>query len=717
MELSHQEILAKELRIPRKNVEATAALLEEGCTVPFIARYRKEATGSLDEVAIAGIRDGLERLAETDKRRASMVSSLEERGLLTEELKAKLDKAGTMTALEDIYLPFRPKRRTKATVAREKGLEPLARIIMSQEGADLETEASRFLDEEKGVNSIQEALEGARNIISEEISENGEARMEMRALFVRRGTLKAKMKPGKEEEGSRFADWSDWEEPMAKAPSHRILAMFRGESEGVLSVSVRPPQEAAIRRLESRFVKGEKTDSNQVKEAVEDGYKRLLESSMETEARKALKSKADREAISVFVKNVREVLMAPPLGQKRVMALDPGFRTGCKLVCLDETGEMVHHETVFPHTSQARREQAMESVAKLFGQYGIEAVAVGNGPAGRETESFLKDCLPEGAEIYSVNESGASIYSASALAREEFPDLDVSYRGAVSIGRRLMDPLAELVKVDPKSIGVGQYQHDVDQKELKKALDDVVASCVNSVGVEVNTASPQLLSFVSGLSLKLAKSVVERRRKEGPFKTRKDLLKVSGLGPKTYQQAAGFLRIRGGSHPLDDSAVHPERYDLVNSMAEDLGRSISDLLEDGELRKSIDPGRYVGGDVGLPTVNDILSELAKPGRDPRERLQLFSFDPSVSELSDLKAGMVLPGIVTNVTDFGAFVDVGVHQDGLVHVSRLSDRFVKDPHQAAKPGQTVEVAVLDVDLKRKRLSLSMKKKDFPKTDEN
>lgn len=709
MEAIYRETLAKELNIPQSSVVATAALLDEGCTVPFIARYRKEATGTLDEVVVAAIRDGLERLVETDKRRGAIISSLEERKLLTDDLKGRLEEARTLTALEDIYLPYRPKRRTKATIAREKGLSPLADTVMAQGGLNPLEMAEGYVDPEKGVQSPQEALEGALHILAEEISENIEARTSMRAIFVRNGRIKSKVKPGKEEEGSRFADWFDWEEPMVKAPSHRILALFRGEAEGVISVTVRPSAELAHAKLDGLFVKGSGSDSEAVREAIRDGYKRLLEPSMETEARNALKTKADREAISVFAKNVREVLMAPPLGRKRVMALDPGYRTGVKVTCLDETGEMIHHETIFPHTSAHMRDKALERAGQMYREHRIEAVAVGNGTASRETEQFLKDCLPEDAQVYSVNESGASIYSASAVAREEFPDLDVSYRGAVSIGRRLMDPLAELVKIDPKSIGVGQYQHDVDQKALKKSLDDVVASCVNSVGVEVNTASPQLLSFVSGLSPKLAKSVVERRRQEGPFRTRKELLKVPGLGPKTYQQAAGFIRIRGGEHPLDDSSVHPERYDLVERMASDLGRSVTDLLKDRELRDAIDPSNYVGADVGLPTINDILQELAKPGRDPREELKPFSFDPSVAEMSDLKAGMVLPGIVTNVTNFGAFVDVGVHQDGLVHVSVLSDKFVKDPYQVVKPGQKVSVTVLEVDLKRKRLSLSMKKK--------
>ena len=709
MEAIYRETLAKELNIPQGSVAATVALLEEGCTVSFIARYRKEATGTLDEVAIAAIRDGLERLVETDKRRGAIIASLEERKLLTEDLKIRLEGARTLTALEDIYLPYRPKRRTKATIAREKGLSPLADTVMAQGGLNPLEMAEGYVDPEKGVQSPQEALEGALHILAEEISENIEARTSMRSIFVRNGRIKSKVKPGKEEEGSRFADWFDWEEPIVKAPSHRILALLRGEAEGVISVTVRPSAELAHAKLDGLFVKGTGPDSEAVREAIRDGYKRLLEPSMETEARNALKAKADREAISVFAKNVREVLMAPPLGRKRVMALDPGYRTGVKVACLDETGEMIHHETVFPHTSAHMRDQALDRTGKMYREHRIEAVAVGNGTASRETEQFLRECLPDDAQVYSVNESGASIYSASAVAREEFPDLDVSYRGAVSIGRRLMDPLAELVKIDPKSIGVGQYQHDVDQKALKKSLDDVVASCVNSVGVEVNTASPQLLSFVSGLSPKLAKAVVDRRRQEGPFRTRKDLLKVPGLGPKTYQQAVGFIRIRGGEHPLDDSAVHPERYDLVGRMAADLGCSVTDLLKERGLRDAIEPSRYLGEDVGLPTINDILQELAKPGRDPREELQPFSFDPSVSEMSDLKSGMVLPGIVTNVTDFGAFVDVGVHQDGLVHVSRLSDKFIKDPYQVVKPGQRVSVTVVEVDLKRKRLSLSMKKK--------
>ncbi|PIE53839.1 MAG: RNA-binding transcriptional accessory protein [Dethiosulfovibrio peptidovorans] len=704
----HCELLSRELGLPQFKVAATATLLDEGCTVPFIARYRKEVTGSLDEVAIVAIRDGLEQLAETDKRREAILISLKERELLTDELAAALQKARSMTALEDIYLPYRPKRRTKATVAREKGLEPLARTLMAQEGVNPDEAARQFICSKKGVETTDAALEGAQHILAEEVSESPRARATMRALFVRYGRLKSKARSGAKKDDPRFTDWLDWDEPMSRAPSHRILALFRGEAEGALSVSIRPPQELVLSELMPLFVTGSGRDSELVREAVEDGYRRLLEPAMETEARNALKLKADRDAIGVFVKNVREVLMASPLGQKRVMALDPGLRTGCKLVCLDETGELLHHETIFPHTSQAQRDEAARRTGELFQQYKIETVAVGNGTAGRETEAFLRDCLPSETHIYAVNESGASIYSASPLAREEFPKLDVSYRGAVSIGRRLMDPLAELVKIDPKSIGVGQYQHDVDQKELKKALNDVVSSCVNAVGVEVNTASPQLLSFVSGLSIKLAKSVVSRRRTDGPFRTRKDLLSVPGLGPKTFQQAAGFLRIQGGENPLDTSAVHPELYDLVQTMATDLGCSVRDLLDDENKRKAINPKQYVNDQVGLPTVTDILSELAKPGRDPRGPLKAFSFDPTVNQLSDLEPGMTLPGLVTNVTDFGAFVDVGVHQDGLVHISQLADRFVKDPHGIVSPGQAVTVTVLSVDLKRKRLSLSMKK---------
>ncbi len=708
MNESHLAIIAKELNIAPSQVKATGALLDDGATVPFISRYRKEVTGSLDEVAVAAIRDRLEQLRELDKRRETILKSLEERSLLTDELKAKIDEADSLTVLEDIYLPFRPKRRTRAMMAKEKGLEPFAVRIFEQIEMDLQTEATAYMDAEKGVSSVEEALAGARDIIAEWISENLRARQQMRELFASKGMLRSKVMSGKEDEAIKYRDYFDWEEPIAKAPSHRILAIRRGESEGLLIMRITPPEDEALSLLETIFIKGTTSASEQVKLALHDSYKRLLTSSMEGEIRLAAKKRADEEAIRVFVENLRQLLLSPPLGRKSVLAIDPGFRTGCKVVCLDQQGKLLHNDTIFPHFSDKGVGEAGTKIRDLCSSFKIEAIAIGNGTAGRETESFIRGLgLAPDINIVMVNESGASIYSASEVAREEFPDLDLTVRGSVSIGRRLTDPLAELVKIDPKSIGVGQYQHDVDQTALKKSLDDVVSSCVNGVGVEVNTASKQLLTYVSGLGPQLAKGIVEYRNEHGPFRSRAELKKIPRLGPKAFEQATGFLRIRDGENPLDGSAVHPESYHIVDAMARDLGCSMVDLMKDDSLRKNIDLSRYVTDTVGLPTLGDIMSELAKPGRDPRKQFESFAFAESVQTIEDLNPGMKLPGIVTNIAAFGVFVDIGVHQDGLIHISELADRFVKNPGDIVNVHQKVTVTVLDVDLQRKRISLSMK----------
>ncbi len=705
----HVTKVAEELNIGPHQVEATARLLEEGCTIPFIARYRKEATGSLDEVAVAGIRDRLAQLEELERRRESILKSLEERNLLTDELRKKVEEARTLSTLEDIYLPYRPKRRTRATVAKEKGLEPLAARIFSQEqGIDPISEAAAFIDPEKGVLAVEEALAGARDIVAEWVNENDEARARIRALFHEKGILRSKVIQGKEEEGAKYRDYFDWSEAGKDTPSHRVLALRRGEKEGILSLDLRPPEEEVLSLLKGLFVRGDGPASREVETAVEDSYKRLLGYSMETEARTEAKKRADNEAIRVFARNLRELLLSPPLGQKRVLAVDPGIRTGCKIACLDKQGKLLHTAAVYPFTSEKGASEATGALRGLCEDYRVEAVAVGNGTAGRETESLLRGLgLAGDIPVVMVNESGASVYSASEAARAEFPDLDVSYRGAVSIGRRLMDPLAELVKIDPKSIGVGQYQHDVNQQELKHSLDDVVISCVNAVGVDVNTASEQLLTYVSGLGPQLARNVISHRNENGPFASRQELKKVQRLGPKAFEQCAGFLRIKEGENPLDASAVHPESYPVVEGMARDLGCEVTDLIRNDELRRRIDLARYVSSTVGLPTLDDILSELAKPGRDPRKEFEGPAFAEGVMKIEDLTPGMRLPGVVTNVTAFGAFVDIGVHQDGLVHVSRLADRFVKDPHEVVRVHQRVTVTVLEVDLPRKRISLSMK----------
>jgi len=703
--------LTQELKLQPRQIAATALLLEEGATVPFIARYRKERTGELDEVQITAIRDRLEQLTELDKRRESILSSLEERKLLTEELKVKIDAAEALSTLEDIYLPFRPKKRTKATVAKERGLEPLADILWEQNTATVPLdEAAHYVDAAKEVPDAEAALAGARDIIAERINDDADVRAKLRQLYLTKGVIKSKVALGKEEEGAKFKDYFDWSEPASAAPSHRILAIRRGEAEGFLYSRLTPPEEEALGIIENLFVKGKFPAAEQVKLAAQDCYKRLLGFAMEAEARITYKKKADEEAIRVFADNLRELLLASPLGQKNMLAIDPGFRTGCKVVALDRQGKLLANEVVYPEKSTREQIEAAEVLHSLVKKYNIEAIAIGNGTASRETEAFVRKIkLPGSIQVVMVNESGASIYSASEVAREEFPNHDLTVRGAVSIGRRLMDPLAELVKLDPKSIGVGQYQHDVDQNALKRSLDDVVVSCVNSVGVEINTASKNLLSYVSGLNSRSAASIVEHRDANGPFKSRKELLKVANLGPKAFEQAAGFLRIRDGEHPLDASAVHPERYDLVATMAQDSGTTVADLLKDPARRAKIDLKKYVTEDVGLPTLTDIVQELAKPGRDPRQQFEAFSFAEGVDKMDQLQPGMKLPGVVTNVTAFGAFVDVGVHQDGLVHVSQLADQFVKNAADVVKVGQKVMVTVTEVDLARKRIALSMKAK--------
>lgn len=705
----HIQLIAKELGISERQVAATIKLLEEGATIPFISRYRKEVTGSLDEVQIAAIRDKSEALAALDKRREAILASLEERDLLTDELKAAIMAATTLTELEDIYLPYRPKRRTRATIAREKGLEPLANLVYDQKlSSDIMAEAAKYIDAEKGVETLEEALQGARDIIAEKVNEDAKTRDTVRRLYVRSGAVKAKVIKGKEAEGQKFKDYFEWDERVMVIPSHRMLALRRGEKELVLALTIAPEAEEAIYLMSRQHVVGRGDAADQVKMAVQDSYKRLLAPSMETEIRIWSKDRADEDAINVFAKNLRELLMAAPLGQKRVMAIDPGFRTGCKVVCLDAQGQFEHFTTIYPHPPQRETMRSEATLHDLVERFRIQAIAIGNGTASRETENFVKSCrLPKYIQVVMVNESGASIYSASQAAREEFPDKDVTVRGAVSIGRRLMDPLAELVKIDPKSIGVGQYQHDVDQTLLKKSLDDTVMSCVNAVGVEVNTASKQLLTYVSGLGPVLAQNIINYRNENGPFKSRAQLKKVPRLGPKAFEQAAGFLRIHDAKHPLDASSVHPESYHIVEQMAKDLGVKVADLMAQEDLRKQIRLKDYTTESVGLPTLQDIMAELAKPGRDPREQFEAFSFDERVNTMDDLVPGMWLPGIVTNVADFGAFIDIGVHQDGLAHISQLANRFIKHPSDVVKVNQKVSARVVEVDVQRKRISLSLK----------
>ena len=692
------------LQISENQVRKTIALLDEGGTIPFISRYRKEMTGSLDEVQVAAIRDLRDQFVELEKRRDAILKSLLELEKLTPELEKAVRAAETLAKLEDIYLPYKPKRKTRAMAAREKGLQELADKLFQQRLVAPEELAVAYLEH---VANIDEALAGARDILAEEMMETAEAREEARNLFTRKTTVKSSVAKGKQEAGIKYKDYFDWSESLAQAPSHRILALFRGENEGFLNLSLLGPDEEVLTKLERRFITGNNSCAKQVEMAIQDGYKRLLMPAMETEVRAEAKKRADENAIRVFAENIRQLLLAAPLGQKRVLALDPGFRTGCKVVCLDEQGSLLANTAVYPHTGPGQATEAAETIKEWVKKYEIQAIAIGNGTAGRETESFVRNLNLNGIHIIMVNESGASIYSASEVARDEFPDKDVTVRGAVSIGRRLMDPLAELVKIDAKSIGVGQYQHDVDQKKLQASLDDTVVSCVNLVGVELNTASKQILSYVSGLGPQLAQNIIDYRTKNGPFLKRSDLKKVTRLGEKAFEQAAAFLRIRHAKNPLDASAVHPERYDIVEKMAKDLGCKVTDLLADESLRKQIQLSHYVTSDVGMPTLTDIISELAKPGLDPREKFEAFEFADGVNDIKDLRIGMSLPGIVTNITNFGAFVDIGVHQDGLVHVSQLSDKFVKDPNEVVKVSQKVMVRVTEVDEARKRIALSMK----------
>jgi len=701
--------IAAEWKIAVWQAEAVASLLADGATVPFIARYRKERTGSLDEVVVTAVRDRLAQLEELNKRREAILKSLQEQDVLADDLKREVESAETMAALEDLYLPYRPKRRTRAIIAKEKGLEPLAELLLAQDSSiDPRAEAEAFTSGEKGVESADDALAGARDIVAERVNEDAGSRKEMRALFFREGMLTSSVVRNKAEEGAKYRDYFDRQERIRKVPSHRLLAMLRGENEGYLKISIRPPEEQALGILHNRFVKGSSPAAGQVKIAVDDCYKRLMSPSIENDIRNDVKERADDEAITVFVKNMCQLLMEAPLGQKNVLAIDPGYRTGCKVVCLNRQGGFVANTTIYIAQSENREKEAEGAVRELIERYQIEAIAVGNGTASRETMDFLRGLdIPKAIPIMLVNESGASIYSASGVAREEFPDEDVTVRGAISIGRRLMDPLAELVKIDPKSIGVGQYQHDVDQRKLKASLDDVVMSCVNQVGVEVNTASKQLLAYVSGLGPKLAKNILEYRNQNGPFHSRRELTKVSRFGPKAYEQAIGFLRIRNADNPLDASAVHTESYHVVESMAKDLGCTVDDLMGGDDLRKKIIPDDYVKDTIGLPTLLDIMLELAKPGRDPRRQFEAFAFAEGVDSMDKLEVGMRLPGIVTNVTNFGAFVDIGVHQDGLVHISQLANRFVKDPSEIASVHQRVMVTVLEVDKVRNRIALSMK----------
>jgi uncharacterized protein len=711
--MNYDSKIASELGVRPQQVSATIALLEEGATVPFISRYRKEATGTLDEVQVAAIRDRLEQLKELDKRREAILKSIEEQGKLTPELKKSIDQAESMARLEDIYLPYKPKRKTKASMAKEKGLEPLATRIFAQHPLDIQSEASKYLDSEKEVATLEEALQGARDIIAEWISENANVRGKMRTLFLQEGVFASRVIAGKEAEAAKYKDYFDWSEPIKTAPSHRVLAMRRGEKEGFLLLDALPEEGAAVAVLEREILTGGSNACvEQVKIAIKDAYKRLLKPSIETEIRLQTKKKADEEAIRVFAENLRQLLLGAPLGEKVVMAIDPGFRTGCKLVCLGAQGQLLHFENIYPHEPQRQTAAAGQSIRTLVEKFAVEAIAVGNGTAGRETEAFVKSLgLSKSVQVVLVNESGASIYSASEVARNEFPDLDLTVRGAVSIGRRLMDPLAELVKIDPKSIGVGQYQHDVDQQALKNSLDDTVISAVNKVGVEVNTASKELLTYVSGLGPQLAQNIVAFRQEFGPFKSRAQLKKVPRLGDKAFEQAAGFLRIRQAKHPLDQSAVHPERYELVEQMAKDLKTSVQDLMSSEALRSQIILQKYVSETVGVPTLQDIVEELAKPGRDPRASFEVFQFQDGVNSMADLKVGMKLPGIVTNITAFGAFVDIGVHQDGLIHLSHLADRYIKDANEVIKVAQQVEVTVLEVDIARKRIALSRKADPF------
>jgi protein Tex len=704
-------LIAKKLGLHEWQVENTIRLMDDGATVPFISRYRKEMTGTLDEVKLLHIKDENQRLKDLDSRREAVIKSILEQEKMTPELMTKIEEALTMAELEDIYLPFRPRRRTRATIAREKGLEPLALLIMEQKERDPHHEAEEFLNDD--VKNVEEAIAGACDIIAEWISEDEKARRQLRRLFEKEAVIYSKVVKGKESEGIKFSDYYDWSEPLKKCPSHRLLAMRRGEDEGFLRLTIEPDGKNALEILNSIFIKGTNDSSYLVREAVNDSWKRLLSSSMETEFRNISKEKADEEAIAVFADNLKQLLLASPLGEKNVLAIDPGFRTGCKIVCLDRQGNLLHNETIYPHPPQNETALSIKKILSLVNAYRIEAIAVGNGTASRETEDFIKWVkFDKDIQVFIVSEAGASIYSASKVARDEFPDYDVTVRGAVSIGRRLMDPLAELVKIDPKSIGVGQYQHDVDQQKLQNSLDEVVMSCVNGVGVEVNTASKHLLTYVSGLGPQLAQNIVDYRTENGPFNSRSELMKVKRMGAKAFEQGAGFLRIRNAGNPLDSSAVHPESYNVVERMAKDLRCDVRELMTNESKRRDIKPENYITPSVGLPTLKDILDELSKPGRDPRSKIKEFSF-ADIHSMEDLTPGMIVPGIVTNVTKFGAFVDIGIKQDGLVHISNMSNSYVSDPSKVVKLHQQVIVKVLDVDIERKRIQLSMKGVDLKK----
>lgn len=698
------KIISQQLGIAADRVKNTVELLKDGATVPFIARYRKEATGSLDEVAIGNIKEMYEKLQAIVQRKQTVLATIEEQGKLTPELKKRIDDCYDSVELEDIYLPFRPKRRTRATVAKERGLEPLANLILMQQSADVEGRARTFIN--KDVPTVKDAVAGACDIIAEHISEDEWARNSMRRLFLRKGMIVSKVVKGKESDGIKYADYYEWSEPVSRVTSHRLLAMMRGEEEGFLRLSITVESDEAVELLSRHFIKRGSATANYMQMAVADGFKRLLAPSIENETRGSVKQTADDEAIAVFAENLRQLLLSSPLGQKRVLSIDPGFRTGCKVVVLDSQGNLVHHTVIYPHPPQNDRDKAASIITKLVKDYGIEAFAIGNGTAGRETEDFVRK-LALSPEIFSVNEDGASVYSASAVAREEFPDEDVTVRGAVSIGRRLIDPLSELVKIEPRSIGVGQYQHSVDQTKLKEKLNVVVESCVNKVGVNVNTATKQILTHISGLGPVLAENIVRYRAENGDFPTRKALLKVPRLGNKAFEQAAGFLRVIGGKELLDSTAVHPESYSIVARMAQDAGVSLERFITDAEVRKGVQLKNYVTDSVGMPTLTDIMEALNKRGLDPREQAKAFSFDPNVHEVEDVREGMVLPGLVSNITAFGAFVNIGVHQDGLVHISQLADKFVSSPSDVVKLGQQVMVRVIEVDVKRRRISLSMK----------
>jgi len=699
-------IIARITNLGEKQIANTIKLLEGGATIPFISRYRKEMTGSMDEEQVAAVKDELNRIKELDKRKQTVLKTIEEQDKLTPGLRMKIEACDNITDLEDLYLPYKPKKRTRATIARDKGLEPLAGIVMKQKELQIFKKAEAFITGE--VPTVEDALQGARDIIAEWVSENQKARNLVRNFFARDALFISRMIKGKEEEGIKYRDYFEFSEPLKSCPSHRILAIRRGEQEGALKVSIEADGDKVTEALTGLFVDGYYDSSQQVEEAVKDAWKRLLAPSIENEFKASSKEKADEEAIRVFAENLRQLLLAPPLGQKAVLAIDPGFRTGCKVVCLDPQGNLMHNATIYPHQPQEDRRGAAKKIDTLVQQYKIEAIAIGNGTAGRETENFIRNIkFDRDIQVFVVSEAGASVYSASKVARDEFPDYDVTVRGSVSIGRRLMDPLAELVKIDPKSIGVGQYQHDVDQNKLKSGLDNVVESCVNMVGVNLNTASKHLLTYISGLGPVLAQNIVDYRKENGAFKSRRELMNVPRMGAKAFEQSAGFLRIDNPAFPLDNTAVHPESYHIVEKMAADLGHPVGDLIRSHELRGKIDIRKYVEGNTGLPTLNDIMNELEKPGRDPRSKIEVFEFSKDVFKIGDLKPGMVLPGIVTNITNFGAFVDVGVKQDGLVHISQMADRFVKDPNEIVKLHQHVTVKIVEVDVTRKRIQLTMK----------